>query len=244
MNRSSGTILEKIRKHPRIYSFLQRIYYSTRMVRIKQIFIGTSAWENEWENRHKKERSDWIKGYEKSLKHPHRKILIDGISKLKPGSVLEIGCNCGPNLSLLRKKYPKVKLTGIDINPEAIQHGRNLFREDKNTDLIVGKADVMKRFEDNSFDVVFSDAVLIYIGPDKIDSILCEMLRISKKGIVLLEWQDSNIGPKGEQHNNLWVRDYRKLFKKYKREVIIQKIKDDDWPDMNWQRFGAIITTR
>lgn len=82
---------------------------------MKEYFLGTQVREREWATRHlrkgERERddwgkgsNDWIKGYWDSQDHPHRPFLIERISKFSPNSILEIGCNCGPNLHLLAKK--------------------------------------------------------------------------------------------------------------------------------------------
>ena len=80
-----------------------------------------------------------------------------------------------------------------DINPIAVQKGNKWFKKQgiSNVKLEVGKAQELYRFADKSFDVVFTDAVLIYISPDEIKHIVKEMLRIGRV-IVLNEWHIFN----------------------------------------------------
>jgi SAM-dependent methyltransferase len=149
--------------------------------------------DEEWATRHLYEEN-WAENYWKSRDHPHRFFLIEKICKYSPiKSVLEIGCASGPNLYHLAKKFPKADVSGIDINPVAVQKGNEWFRQDgfSNVKLEVGKAQDLKRFADKTFDVVFTDAVLIYMSPGEIKQAIKEMLRIGCV-VVLNEWHTFN----------------------------------------------------
>ncbi len=145
--------------------------------------------DKEWFNRHLYDGEGWIEDYWRSRDHPHRSFLVERISKFSPNSVLEIGCACGPNLYCIAKKFPDAEVRGIDINPMAVQKGNEWFKEEglSNVKLEVGKAQELRQFGDKSFDVVFTDAVLIYISPDEIKHVAKEMLHIGR-AIVLNEW--------------------------------------------------------
>jgi ubiquinone/menaquinone biosynthesis C-methylase UbiE len=143
--------------------------------------------------RHLYDGEGWIEGYWRSRNHPHRPFLVDRICRFSTNSVLEIGCACGPNLYHIAKKFPNAEVRGIDINPMAVQKGNEWFKEEgiSNVKLEVGRAQELKQFADKSFDVVFTDAVLIYISPDEIKHIVKEMLRVGRV-IVLNEWHSFN----------------------------------------------------
>ena len=149
--------------------------------------------DKEWSTRHLYDES-WIENYWNSRNHPHRSFLVERICRFSPiYSILEIGCACGPNLYQIAKKFPDAEVRGIDINPIAVQKGNEWVKEEgiSNVKLEVGKAQELRRFADKSFDVVFTDAVLIYIPPDEIKQVVKEMLRISRV-IVLNEWHSFN----------------------------------------------------
>ncbi len=179
------------------------------------------------------------------ISHPHRKLLIDKISKLKPfNSVLEIGCGSASNLYLLSKNFSNIDLIGIDINEQSIRKGKDLIRKEgvANIKLLNRKADIISKYSDKSIDIIFTDAVLLYIGPDKIDNLIKEMKRIARKGIILLEWH--NLGrDEYDLHIGVWKRDYFKLLKRYfpVENISMYKIKKEDWPDKNWQKYGYLI---
>lgn len=150
--------------------------------------------DEEWATRNLENGEAWSKGYWSTRYHPHRVFLADRIAKFSPiRNVLEIGSACGPNLYQIAKRFPNAQVKGIDINPMAVQKGNELFDQAglSNVKLEVGRAQSLKRFQDKSFDVVLTDAVLIYVSPDEIRQVAREMLRIGRV-LVLNEWQVFN----------------------------------------------------
>lgn len=231
-----------ITKNPIIYKIARTVYW--KIQELSEKFLGTKVQERNWGKRSGRE---WVvKDYWEGRDHPHRQLLMERIAKFAPlSSVLEVGCNCGPNLYLLAKKFPGIKIKGIDINPEAIKIGNELFAQEgiENVELVVGKADDINKFPDKSFDIVLTDAILIYIAPDKIEKVIKEMIRVSKKGIILLEHQDKESDGLGDYNLGSWKRNYEKLLKQFSPESQIRLIKIPDklWPDKNWRKFGYII---
>jgi len=241
--------------------WLSDLYLALRPVHLKEIFIGTRAREKQWAGRHLRRGNDWgntghagsqdewILSYWDSRQHPHRQFFINRIAAYYPfSSILEIGCNCAPNLYLLAKKFPDVSITGIDINPKAIEKGREMLAAEgiTNVTLLVAKADELEQFADKSFDVVFTDAVLIYIGPDKIDKVLEQLLRITRKALVLMEMQPGRNKKKGDAgvyQLGLWLRDYKALLQKFMPadKILVSPITKDIWPEPAWLEAGAII---
>ena len=250
-----------LRKWSALYRFVETSYHTMRFRHLKECLLGTGVREREWATRHFHEderirddwgkgSDDWIEGYRNSLDHPHRSFLVEIISKFNPSSILEIGCNCGPNLYLLGKKFPDAEIRGMDINSMAVQKGNEWLAQEgiSNVKLLEGKADELGQFQDKSFDIVFTDAVLIYIGPDKIKKVMEEMVRITQRALILMEWhsfEPDHKDPYGlgvyEQGN--WKRDYVALLKQFVRgeDVHVTKITEEIWPDKNWKEVGAVI---
>ncbi len=235
-------------KHfPFLHRFIQSLYW--KLLSLKAHVFGTKVEEKRWSNQRLNEANDKFN----DLNHPHRRLLIEKINKFQPfNSCLEIGCGYGPNLYLLAKKFPGIKLTGIDINPIFIQEGNKLFKKEGiyNIELINGKVDELVQFKDKSFDVVLTDAVLIYIGRDKIKKVVKEMIRITKHALILVEWHYDlqNKDPKGLgiYHLGCWKRNYVNLFSQFisKNKIQITKLLPEHWPDKNWEEFGHIIEAR
>ena len=252
-----------MKRWPTLHHFVAGIYFTLQPGPLMELIVGTKARVREWANRHLRkgnnwncaqyagDDNEWVLGYWDSRNHSHRPFLIDKISGFYPfTSILETGCNCGPNLYLAARKFPGIDMTGIDINPMAIEKGREFFATEgiSNVKLSVAKADELGQFQDNSFDVVFTDAVLIYIGKDKIHGVIKEMVRIARKGLVLVEKHSFEPGNKdrhglGIRHFGTWQRDYTALLKQFVPETRIHttKITEDMCVDPGWQEAGAII---
>lgn len=255
-------------KWPALYNLASKIYANLghlKLTLVAERIIGTRAREHEWATLHYYKSSDlsgihydkkdeWVLDYWDSREHSHRTFLLEKIAGFSPvASVLEIGCNCGPNLYLVARRFPDSRIHGIDINPEAIQKGRELLAGAgiTNISLSINKADELGQFPDKSFDVVFTDAVLIYIGRDKIRKVMAGMVRVARKGLVLLERYD--FGPEnrdpcglGIRYHDLWLRNYAALLKQFApgAQVQITRVTADIWPDKGWQETGAIIEVR
>ena len=241
---------------PVLHHFAEQVYYTLNYRRLKEGLLGTRVREKEWATKHlrggldwgESSRDDWVKSYWNSQDHPHRAFLIERISKFSPNSILEIGCNCGPNSRLLAKRFPDAKIRGIDINPAAVQKGNEWLAQEgiTNVKLLEGKADELGRFQDRSFDVVFTDAVLMYVGPDKIKEVMKGMIRIARHALILVERhsEDEKKDPYGLGiYHGCWKRDYVALLKQYVQEeqIHVIKITEDIWPEENWKKIGAVI---
>ena len=116
-----------------------------------------------------------------------RKMLSRFVREWGITSALELGCNNGANLTFLSEHNPSLKLAGLDICERAIKHAKEV--EGCPADLFVGSIYDLSRFEDNSFDMVFTCAVLLHINHDKAKEVMREMVRIARKKVVHLERQ-------------------------------------------------------
>ena len=95
---------------------------------------------------------------------------------LKSGdNILDVGCGAGKVSSYLFEKGYRV--TGIDINKEALKEGKKI-----NKDIIYKKADITKKipFADNFFDAVIVFDVFEHIENDH--QAVREAYRVLKKG--------------------------------------------------------------
>jgi len=252
-------LIKFVKRWPIIYHFLRRLYYAVSLRHLLELLFGTEVREKEWATRHLRKsdkddwgkgNTDWIKGYWDSQNHPHRQFLVEKIGVFSPiSSILEIGCNCGPNLCLLAKKFPNAEIRGVDINPMAVKKGNEYLMQERisNVRLSVGKADELSEFPNKAFEIVFTDAVLIYIGPDKIEKVIKEMLRIASRCLILCEWHDFSMKDKqgrGLYHLGFWKRDYNALLEKFvqKDQITVIKIPECLWPETGWGEAGAMVT--
>lgn len=176
----------------------------------------------------------WLVDYIHSTSHPHRDAILKELAKLEPyESILEIGCNTGPNLVRISTK----KLAGIDANKESIQYAKSILPD---ADLRVGNFKKLP-WPDKSFDVVLADAALMYINPDEILPMMEEIDRVMKKGIVIVDRFHESI--KGEVTGYVWGRNYPKLLEHLGYQVSHYPITKELWPESeNWSRFGIVAS--
>jgi len=182
---------------------------------------------------------NWIEGYWLSRFHPHRELILQELREIYPfKSLIEIGCNCGPNLFRIQKEFPKVKLAGLDVNFLALEEGKKRLPK---VDFYIESAENFS-IPDKTFDVCLTDAVLIYVPPEKIVKTLRNLIRITKKALILVEWKGKDMFGKVEYGH--WARDYKTLFRKiFKiKKVKERKIKQEEWPSKNWTEKGYIFT--
>lgn len=101
--------------------------------------------------------------------------------------ILELGCNVGRNLDHLFRAGFK-DLTGIEINPEALEILRKRFPELSGIAKIeIGSIEErIKAYDDGRFDVVFTMAVLEHLHFES-EWVFAEMARVTKHLLVTIE---------------------------------------------------------
>jgi ubiquinone/menaquinone biosynthesis C-methylase UbiE len=135
-------------------------------------------------------------------------------------------------------------LYGIDINREAIATAKRYFfdQSDERVYLNVGRADLLARFSDASIDVVFTDAVLMFIAPDRIHTVLSGLARVARKGIVLNEYHSPG-ETEGRFDGGRWVYDFAALLQQQIPHAHISTRKST-FTGGDWDAYGTLIEVR
>lgn len=204
---------------------------------------GFEYWSSRKEDDEKKDwpynQQTWLDDYTESEKHPHRMEIINLMSswEAKHGqsltSVLEIGCNTGPNLSLIKRNFPDIHVTGIDANVTAIEKAKKQIQGT----FFNHNIETLGQF-DPQFDVVIADAVLMYIGPRVIDDVMNMLSKNCTKMMILFEWNAiSYYGVLKDYH---WARNYKEHLRKRGFTVIKKKLTQDIWSNQNWLKNGFL----
>jgi hypothetical protein len=204
--------LEKLKKAcPWLYALVKGIDHSVgvtyrcRMLCAKLTESRARYWSNQnveeirkiWEARHA----------------PSSSYLKEALGGIEFASLLELGSSCGNRLAAIAAERPGVRLVGIDISQLAVTCGNKWLSEVGigNATLKWGRIEDLSTYADQSFDVVFSWAALMYVRPARILNALRGILRVSAKAIVLIEMQNAS---KEEDRRGVyhppgnWKRDY------------------------------------
>ena len=121
--------------------------------------------------------------------------------------IMELGCNCGTNLEVLRTSGYK-NLYGIEINSDAIGLMGNVYPKlYSETSIVVGSfEESLPSISDKSIDVVFSMAVLMHVHPSS-SKVFSEMVRIASRYVVVVEQEYGNC-------EYVFARNYKRVFAK------------------------------
>jgi len=113
--------------------------------------------------------------------------LINEANLTKESKVLEVACNMCTTSIELAEQY-KCKITAVDMDSKALEKGKKNIEKAKLQNYInVQQANAMKLpFDDNSFDVVFNEAMLTMFNVSAKKKAISEYYRVLKPGGVLL----------------------------------------------------------
>lgn len=192
---------------------------------------------NYWKNR----QIDWQTQYFDTHGHPHRELILQEMAKFRFGSVYEVGCGGGANLLRIVFGFPGVQIGGSDINADAIEVARKNL---PGAHLDVAPAHKIF-MSDKSIDLTLTDALLIYIGRDKIAQTLNEIRRVTRRNVVFCEFHSKSFWQRTKLSltTGYKIYDYTNLLEKHGfSDVEVRKIPAKLWPDTTWAEHGYIVT--
>jgi pseudaminic acid biosynthesis-associated methylase len=126
-----------------------------------------------------------------------------------PARILEVGCNLGNQLALLREMGYS-QLYGIEIQHDALRRAQVRL-----PGVHLAEASAFEiPYPDRYFDLVFTAGVLIHIAPEHLRKAIAEIHRCSKSHIWGLEYyaaEATKVRYRGHD-NLLWKMDYARLY--------------------------------
>ena len=153
--------------------------------------------------------------------HVHRLWLLAELGKQPFSNLLDVGCGKGLNINYFQEVYPDSWYAGVDIHPEDIREGKEIYRDDPKVALVEASAENLP-FDDNSFDLVLTDGVMMYV--QGYETAARELMRVAKKAVILCE------------RDHLTDKDYTQLFPGLK---LVRKT--EGWGDPTWETNGWIM---
>lgn len=186
-----------------------------------------------WANRDAAQSSS--QSYWDSRDSAARRLIARTIAGLEGNSLLEIGCHAGPNLYACAKQKHFARIAGTELSPQAMAFAKqHLPSEIGPVEIVEARADALP-FDEASFDIVLTGAVLVCIGPDEIMPSLNDILRVSRRWIVLAEpysarLRDGTVTGRVDRYPNTtyWIRNYAALLKNKARLISVTRIPKGD----------------
>ena len=97
-------------------------------------------------------------------------------------NVIEFGANIGLNICALKNLYPKINLSAIEINKEAIDRLLEI------QGLKVYQGSVLDMHTEGLYDLVISVGLLIHINPNDLSAVYDNIHRVSGRYILIAEY--------------------------------------------------------
>ena len=120
-------------------------------------------------------------------------------------SILDFGCGYGKYLKVLSSQFRDKKMVGVDVSSSMLQKAQNYLR---GTGVELRKIDGLTLpFEDKSFDITLTVHVLIHNPPDRVDKIIKEIKRVTRKCSIHMESTVTGVVAK-----DYYCHDYERLF--------------------------------
>ena len=169
-----------------------------------------------WDRRAK----DFLKeGGLRELPGSSRKILydslLDALNRVSFSSLLEVGCGFGTNLKLVSDSFSGKRLFGIDLSGEMVSAARHYLKPYPKIGL--ERQNLAETgFGDESFDLVFSCETLLHVPKSEIRKTVKELVRLSKRYVVLIEPELSRIPffQRLFHAKHVFFHNYQNLFRK------------------------------
>lgn len=131
------------------------------------------------------------------------------LDELRPGRILEVGCNVGANLAHAARHLPARDIWGLDVNEASLTVLRDRL---PGINAAWGVARSLP-FRDGWFDLVFTVAVLIHQPADTLALVLAELVRCSRRTVLFVEYTAPDtveVDYRG-QKGAFFKRDYGRL---------------------------------
>jgi spore coat polysaccharide biosynthesis protein SpsF len=123
----------------------------------------------------------------------------------RPNSLIEFGANIGMNLRAIKLLFPKVKVSGIEINKNAEKELADLIGKENTFN-----GSIFDYESNEKFDVSLIKTVLIHINPEMLSVVYEKLYRASNKYILICEYYNpSPVTVNYRGHNDrLFKRDF------------------------------------
>jgi len=156
-------------------------------------------------------------------------------------TIVEPGCNSGGNLKALQELG--YEITGMEPNHFARRKAAELLDEPF---IISDDSCYDINLPDDYADLVLTAGLLIHIPFKRLNEAITEMLRISKKYLLVVEYySEQDIGIRYRGYNNmLWKRNWPEIFEQYSVTLIKSGYfdKSQGYDDCHWYLYQKQVS--
>lgn len=149
-------------------------------------------------------------------------MLIERLKQLDFSSFFEAGCGFGWNIKRVKQEFPLVTVGGVDFSYTQLLNSKK-YLEKQHIPVISGDNCCMP-LKNNAFDVGFSLGVFMNIHHSKIRTALREMIRVCKKYIIHIEYDEHHTTPelrrKRAFKTNIISHDYKNIYKELGLKIL------------------------
>jgi S-adenosylmethionine-diacylgycerolhomoserine-N-methlytransferase len=124
-----------------------------------------------------------------------RSAVLDRVASLvEPKRILEVGCGTGRNLAELARRFPKARLTGLDVSADMLAlTEKKMAAEGDRVKLVRRRYD--EPVVEGGFDLVLCSYALSMFNPGWEESLECAMRDLEPGGVfALVDFHDSRWG--------------------------------------------------
>lgn len=148
-------------------------------------------------------------------------MLISKLKEIEFNSFFEAGCGFGWNVRRVKKEFPEAKVGGLDFSLTQLNNAREYLKKTRIP--VVNGDNCQIPYKDDAFDVGFSLGVFMNIHPEKIGLALKEMIRVCRKFIIHIEYDETHtttaLKEKRAFKTNIISHDYKTLYQKLGMKV-------------------------
>ena len=178
--------------------------------------------ENYWKSRGNVYMNEFFESKYEKREIFFQNLLFENVRNLNFESAFEAGCGFGWNIKRLKDEFPSKRIGGLDFSETQLLNAKEYCKK-SNIELFQGDICNMP-FEDNFFDLGFSVGVFMNIHTSKINDAIKEILRVSKKYVLHLEYDENHaekfLMQKRKFKTNIVSHDYKNLYERHNAKVI------------------------
>jgi len=121
-------------------------------------------------------------------------VVLKELRKLKPKSILDIGCGNGNWAKIIKKEFPDIRYKGIDISKKMVNLAKANVPE---AEFEVGD---VRNLKDEQYDLIFAYTCFLHVPPEDMEETVKNLAKISKK---ILMVEPTKKAPKPEGYRQL-----------------------------------------